>query len=486
MKVKSNPLRIFSQKCVIGGISKELQITPALIEIQDDKIVDIHTSTRGKLQEIFDWNTVEDLEDHLITPTFTNSHTHLCMVGFRGVGGLQSLQGNVVENLYFHLESHMEPGDVQAFCRIGALEALMSGTGFCWDHYYHALHNAQALIDVGICGGIAPTLQDLSGPGTTMLEQAWEHTFDLDENAKYKQEGIVAVLGPHATDTVSDTLWKRIYETALVLQIPIHSHIAQSIEEVQRSVETHQLFPMERMKKLGLLDLPTNRLWVHGLYISEKEIDLLDKTRDYFGHCPASQMQFAFPAHVTPWRKAKIPIVLGTDSGACNDSVNVQGELRFFASADGYGVSQSSEIQEFMKEGSWEQAKQVRAKRQNIFAERQNYISPSQILSTVWSHTANMHPKAPIGGIEKGRWANLAAWDIKHPVFWPGTDILHTLVYANVSMALCRIMIRGNWRFDGSGYLNHRIGQSFRVQAWREEADMRLEALLKRSHLTSM
>ena len=118
----------------------------------------------GKLQELFDWNTVEDLGDLLLTPTFTNAHTHLCMVGFRGIGG-QSLQGNVVENLYFHLESHMEPKDVQAFCRIGALEALMSGTGFCWDHYYHALHNAQAFIDVGLCGGIAPTLQDISVQG---------------------------------------------------------------------------------------------------------------------------------------------------------------------------------------------------------------------------------------------------------------------------------------------------------------------------------
>ena len=77
-------LRIFSQNCVIGGISEDIQITSALIEIQDDKIIDIHPSTRGKLQEIFDWNTVEDLGELLLTPTFTNAHTHLCMVGFRG------------------------------------------------------------------------------------------------------------------------------------------------------------------------------------------------------------------------------------------------------------------------------------------------------------------------------------------------------------------------------------------------------------------
>ena len=476
--------KVFSQKCVIGGILEELQITSALIEIQDHEIIAIHKNSRGKLQEVHNWNEVEDLGDRLLTPTFTNSHTHLCMVGFRGIGGLQSLQENVVENLYFHLESHMEASDVEAFCRIGALEAIMSGTGFCWDHYYHALHNAQAFIDVGLSGAIAPTLQDISGPGKIMLEQAWEHTFELYENPKYRNAGIVPVLGPHATDTVSDALWKRIAETAMVLQIPLHSHIAQSIEEVQRSLEIHNMFPMERMKKLGMLDLPTSRLWVHGLYVSKEEIELLDQHLDYFGHCPASQMQFAFPAHTIPWREANIPIVLGTDSGSCNDTVNVQGELRFFASSDAYGVPQSQEMSDFMQNKNWDTAQNIRSKRQQIFAKRQNHIPPSNLLSSVWSHTANMHPKAKIGGLEVGRWANIAVWDLHHPVFWPGSDIYHTLVYANVSMALCRMMIRGQWTFDGDGYLNHRIGQSFKVQAWREEASSRLDALLQRAKIT--
>ena len=34
--------KVFSQKCVIGGILEELQITSALIEIQDHEIIAIH------------------------------------------------------------------------------------------------------------------------------------------------------------------------------------------------------------------------------------------------------------------------------------------------------------------------------------------------------------------------------------------------------------------------------------------------------------
>ena len=54
------------------------------------------------------------------------------MLAFRGIGGLASLEGNVVKDLYFRLEQNLEPEDVRAFTRLGAVEALMSGTGFVW------------------------------------------------------------------------------------------------------------------------------------------------------------------------------------------------------------------------------------------------------------------------------------------------------------------------------------------------------------------
>ena len=63
------------------------------------------------------WNEVEDLG----IDSSPNIHQlpYTPMYGWISwIGGLQSLQENVVENLYFHLESHMEASDVEAFCRI--------------------------------------------------------------------------------------------------------------------------------------------------------------------------------------------------------------------------------------------------------------------------------------------------------------------------------------------------------------------------------
>jgi hypothetical protein len=51
------------------------------------------------------------------------------MSAFRGIGGVAALSGNVVEDLFFHIESLVQPSDIRAFTRMGAYEALLSGTG---------------------------------------------------------------------------------------------------------------------------------------------------------------------------------------------------------------------------------------------------------------------------------------------------------------------------------------------------------------------
>ena len=59
-------------------------------------------------------------------------------------------------------------------------------------------------------------------------------TLAIHRNETLRDKGVVAALGPHATDTVSPQLWQTIAATAAAEQLPIHSHVAQSIEEFQR------------------------------------------------------------------------------------------------------------------------------------------------------------------------------------------------------------------------------------------------------------
>ncbi|KAJ1637929.1 hypothetical protein T492DRAFT_859187 [Pavlovales sp. CCMP2436] len=154
-----------------------------------------------------------DLGDQLLTPAFINAHTHLPMAALRGVEGCaKAMGGDVVKDLFF--KRLMTPDDVRAFTRMGAYESLLCGVGLVYEHYYHGRAIADALSDTGLAGVVAPTLQDLSGPGVPWLEQALLDTAEIADDERLRKCGIFAALGPHATDTVSDALWLRIIAQA--------------------------------------------------------------------------------------------------------------------------------------------------------------------------------------------------------------------------------------------------------------------------------
>lgn len=475
-------MHLFSDRVLLADYS----IEPAHLTIQSGVLLKVKSCTRDEWTRWCANNATESIEDlgaAFVTPAFVNSHTHLCMLAFRGIGGQAALKGNIVKDLYFALERNLEPEDVRAFTRLGALEALMMGTGFVWEHYYFGDMLVEALQDVGLGGAVASTLQDIDGPGMHRTDIAWQETFDLLDNSSAHNDGIVPVLGPHATDTVSDELWQRIAHAADEHNLPIHSHIAQALDEVEWSWEHHNETPIQRMHRLGLTELNSPRLWVHGLFIGDDELSLLNPALDHLGHCPSAQMQFGFPAHTNSWRSRNFKVLLGTDSGSCNDAINVQSELKFFSSADTYGVTMGESLRKFRQDASLKRARVVQEERQMMYDMRAPFTDSANLLSAVWNHAGDLHPAAPVGSIEEGRWANILVWDTNHPCFWPNLDPLHTLATANVTPALQRIMTRGQWRFDGDGYLSDRMMRDSSFHDWRTEASDRLDALRARAGL---
>ena len=158
---------------------------------------------------------VEDLGNALVTPAFVNAHTHLCMLAFRGVGGLASLEGNVVKDLYFRLEHNLEPEDVRAFTRLGAVEALLSGTGFVWEHYYFGNMLTEALQDVGLkWSNQRPHYKTLMDREKIVQKTHGQKRMTLLKNSTATQTWTGSSIGPHATDTVSDELWRKIATVA--------------------------------------------------------------------------------------------------------------------------------------------------------------------------------------------------------------------------------------------------------------------------------
>ena len=74
----------------------------------------------------------------------------------------------------------------------------------------------------------------------------------------------------------------------------------------------------------------------------------------------------------------------------------------------------------------------------------------------------------PVGMIEENRWANLIVWDTDHPVSGKYRSFTSTHNEGNVTPAIKQIMTKGEWRFDGKGYLASRIASNPTVAEWRK------------------
>lgn len=426
---------------------------------------------------------VTDLGHQLLSPSFVNGHTHLAMVALRGLE-LKALEGNVMESLYYLVESHMHAEDVRAFVRLGAYESLLAGVGACWDHYYHAEAIAQGMLDVGICGTVAPTLQDRGGPGQDQWQSALNITQALSEKHQFTQAGIYPVLGPHATDTVSPTLWQAVRELAESKGLPIHCHLSQSLEEYKRIQEQNQLSPVAYLKQQGILELEVPLILVHSLLLNQQDMALLSPDRHILGYCPFSQLQFGFPAPAEQWWQQGFKVQVGTDAGACNDTMNVQQDLRALAVGNSFGVTTGDVFQGFQ---ATPQSKDSTARAEAVYQQRAHFLhqrpNQGQILDSVWSVPGQSSPELKLGAIAPGLRANFNLFNRHHPGLWPASDPLRALIMGNATAALNNVMINGRWKGKPEHGFQDQILNSNAYQTAREEADQRLSLLLRRCGL---
>ncbi len=465
---------IYSSKVLLGEGNERLQ--GYLIGVSGHRIDSLRACDPEEWRALVPNNApVDDLGDLLVTPTFVNGHTHLSMSAFRGIG-LDAMAGNVVEDLYFTLESALTAEDVRAFTRMGAYDALLSGVGTVWDHYYFGYAVADALVDVGLTGVVGPTLQDVGGPGVEQLAEQFDATIGIAESNHYRSHGIVAALAPHATDTVSDELWSRIAQTADTHDLPVHTHAAQSIEEYERSLSVHKATPIHRLSRLGLMDAGPGILLVHSLFVTEDDLKTLSGKSAILGYCPFSQVQFCFPAAIGRWAEAGIDMMLGTDCGACNDTMNVQQELRVLANGGAFVVQGSPQFDAFHTSESKRDALKVEEKRVQEREARLPYSHPQTLLNTVWKTPASLHPGYSSGILTVGGPANLAVWDLDHPACWPAEDPLRALTMSDMSSALSGVMTNGIWRGTLGDYARS-ILSSPEFRDARREAQSRLNAL---------
>lgn len=277
---------------------------------------------RGGVEGTFD--RVIDGEGCLLVPGLVNAHTHLAMTLFRGAARDLPLARWLSEEIWPR-ERKLTAKDVYWGSVLGLAEMIGSGTTAFADMYFfmdevgHAVEEAglRALLSYGI---IAPT-PDRIDPELRKGEafaRAWEG----------RAEGrIRTALSPHAPYTCPPEVWQRTAALAREIRVPIHTHLAETAEEVSRIWAETGKSPAEWLEELGVFSVPV--IAAHCIHVADKDIEILAAHGATAVHCPTSNLRLTCGiAPLQEMVKGGVNVALGTDGAASAGDLNMIEEMR--------------------------------------------------------------------------------------------------------------------------------------------------------------
>ena len=107
-------------------------------------------------------------------------------------------------------------------------------------------------------------------------------------------------------------------ELARRLGLPLHTHLAETVEEEEYCVELYGCRPVEYLERLGWL---ADDVWcAHCVHLSDADIARFAETGTGVAHCPTSNMRLG--AGIAPVRElldAGVRVGLGVDGSASNE-----------------------------------------------------------------------------------------------------------------------------------------------------------------------
>ncbi len=288
-------------------------------------------------------DTIINARGMIILPGLVNTHHHLYQTLTRAVPEAQNANlFNWLKTLYpIWAELTGEAAYVSAL--VGMAELILSGCTTTSDHLYlfpndvKLDHTIYAAREIGIRfhasrgsmslgeskGGLPPDRVVEDEEAILKDTQRVIETFHNPE--RYAMVRIV--VAPCSPFSVTPDLMRESIALARSYGVHAHTHLAETLDEERFCLETFGKRPVEYAEELGWVG---DDVWyAHGVHVNEPEIALLARTGTGVAHCPSSNMRLGSGiAPVKKYLAAGVPLGLGVDGSASNDSSHMLAEAR--------------------------------------------------------------------------------------------------------------------------------------------------------------
>ncbi len=255
----------------------------------------------------------------VVLPGLVNGHTHLYSALAVGMPPPAKPPRDFLEILQFvwwRLDQALDAESIETSARVGALDAVRSGTTTLIDHHAspHLIEGSLDLVERGIAAVGARAVLCYE---TTDRHGAAGRQAGLAENRRYlkaKAEGacdhqFAGLVGAHAAFTLEDQTLDELAALAREYGSGVHLHVAEDPCDADLCRHVHQAELIDRLAGHGLLKTPS--IFAHGTHLDAQAIARVNAAGLTLAHNPRSNMNNA--VGYAPVDQFRCPVLLGTD-----------------------------------------------------------------------------------------------------------------------------------------------------------------------------
>lgn len=386
------------------------------IYIENEKIKKI---TNDKID--FSYDKKIDGKNYLAMPGFVNAHTHVGMSLFRNFSDDVELMTWLNEKIW-PLEDKLIEQDVYWASLLSHAEMIMTGTTSFADMYYFEDQTIKALEKSKMRAQISRGLT-LEDKDYTKIKE----NIDLFKKYENSQDGRINIaFGPHAVYTTDKNYLKEINKYAKKYKMPIHIHLSETKTENTDCMKRFNQSPTEVFEECGIFENKT--IAAHGVYLSDKDLDILSKYDVSVVHNPSSNLKLSSGfLDCTRVINKKINLAMGTDSSASNNNLSMIKEISLTSLVSKYNNPENLKSYDVLKMATINGAKAL-----------------------------GLDDK--IGSLEEGKLADIILIDLNNPNHTPQNNLISSLPYSTFDKDVSYVIINGDLVYDDKKfvYLNEK------------------------------
>ncbi len=354
-----------------------------------------------------------DVNGDLIMPGMVNTHCHMPMTLFRGLGE------DVDDRLYRYIlpleKEAITPDVVRVGSNLAALEMMLGGVTTVADMYWFEQHVGRALDAAGMRGVVGQTLADFDPPDHNTFHEGFGLVDDLREEFRH-HDRISASIAPHAPYSTGPKVMERVGQYAADHpDVKIQMHLAEMKSELAWCEKNHQMRPVALADKAGILR--SGAIMAHCLELTPEEIEVMAERKIGVAHNARSNAKAGRGiAPVEAMRESGLPVGLASDGPMSGNTLDL--------------FSQLAPASMFAK----------------LLGQSRACLPARDVVQMATIEGARVLGLADkIGSIEQAKHADLIRVSLDAPRMNPIFDIYAALVFSASPSDVLDVMIDGQW-----------------------------------------